>query len=111
MICGKKKTCENFGTEKVLSYTNSANQPVNIIFRAYNNGVAFRYVFPDHSDSLVNIISEATSYVLPDSTCRWMQPFEISYEDYYPLNKNGISTRKNQEWGFPALYKVNKLPV
>ena len=111
MICGKRKICENIGIEKVFSYSNSANQPLNIVFRAYNNGVAFRYIFPDHSDSLVNIISEATSYVLPDSTNRWMQPFEISYEDYFPLNKNGISPRKNQEWGFPALYKVNSQPL
>lgn len=107
MICGKRKVCENIGNEKVFSYVNSANQPFNIVFRAYNNGVAFRYVFPDHSDSLVNIISEATGYVLPDSTNRWMQPFEISYEDYYPQNKHGRSSKKNQEWGFPALYKVN----
>jgi len=107
MICGKRKICENIGTEKIFSYTNSANEPVNIVFRAYNNGVAFRYIFPNRSDSLVNIISEATSYILPDSTSRWMQPFEISYEDYYPLNRTGLNTRKNQEWGFPALYKVN----
>lgn len=110
MICGKQKTCENFGTEKVFSYINTAHQPLSIVFRVYDNGVAFRYVFPNHSDSLVNITSEATSYVLPDSTSRWIQPFEISYEDFYPLNKTGLSTRKNQEWGFPALYKVNSYP-
>ncbi|MDD5184974.1 MAG: glycoside hydrolase family 97 protein [Paludibacter sp.] len=111
MICGKRKICENFGTEKVFCYTNSTNQSLNIVFRAYNNGVAFRYIFPNHSDSLFNIINESTCYVLPDSTCRWMQPFEISYEDYYPLNKTGLRTEKNQEWGFPALYKVNNNPL
>ena len=110
MICGKRKICENFGNEKVFNYTNSTNQPLNIVFRVYNNGVAFRYIFPNHSDSLVNIIKETTTYVLPDSTNRWMQPYEISYEEYYPLNKTGFSTKKGQEWGFPALFKVNNNP-
>ncbi|MFA6581816.1 MAG: glycoside hydrolase family 97 N-terminal domain-containing protein, partial [Paludibacter sp.] len=59
MICGKRKICENFGTEKVFRYTNSTNQSLNIVFRAYNNGVAFRYIFPNHSDSLFNIINES----------------------------------------------------
>jgi len=84
---------------------------LDIVFRVYNDGVAFRYVFPDKSDSLVNIAGEATAYVLPDSTSRWMQPFNLSYEDFYPLNKTGLSNGKGQEWGFPALYKVNDNPV
>ena len=62
MITGKRKTCENFGTEKVFSYKNSNNQPLDIVFRVYNDGVAFRYVFPNHFDSLVNVTSEAKSF-------------------------------------------------
>jgi len=111
MICGKRKLCENFGSERVFHYINSSNQPLDIVFRAYNNGVTFRYIFPNHSDSLVNIIDEATAYVLPDSTSRWMQPYETSYEDFYPLNRTGLSSKNTQEWSFPALYKVNGNPL
>lgn len=110
MVCGKRKLCENFGTEKVFNYVNSNNKPLSIVFRAYNNGVAFRYSFPDHSDSSINIIDEVTTFVLPDSTSRWMQPYNISYEDFFPLNKTGLSPKKEQEWGLPALYKVNDNP-
>lgn len=111
MITGKRKNCENFGTEKVFSYKNSNGQPLDIIFRAYNDGVVFRYVFPNHSDSLVNITSEATTYVWPDSTYRWMQPYNDVYEDFYNFSKTGISNKKEQEWGLPALFKVNNEPV
>ena len=107
MICGKRKQCENVGREKIFRFKNSNDQPVDIAFRVYNDGVAFRYIFPDHSDSTVNIISEATTYNLPDSTYRWMQPYSIGYEDFFPLNKTGLSTHKEQDWGFPALFKVN----
>jgi hypothetical protein len=107
MIHGKRKICENFGIEKVFSYQNFNNQPLDIIFRVYNDGIAFRYNFPNHSDSLVNIISEATTYVLPDSTIRWMQPYNDVYEDFFSFSKTGLSRKKSQEWGFPALFKVN----
>jgi hypothetical protein len=97
MICGKRKLCENFGTEKVLNYKNSNNQPLNIVFIVYNNGVAFRYIFPNRSDSAVNIISEATTYVLPDSTYRWMQPYNDVYEDFFLFSKSGKSEKNEQE--------------
>jgi hypothetical protein len=111
MICRKRKLCENIGTEKVFHYVNSKNQPLTIVFRAYNNGVAFRYEFTNKSDSLVNITGEATCYVLPESTSRWMQPYDKYYEDFYNFSKTGISEKKEQEWALPALYKVNNNPV
>lgn len=111
MICGKRKLCENFGKEKVFSFKNLKGQPLDIVFRAYNNGVAFRYVFPNQSDSLVNISDEATTYILADSTCRWMQPYQVSYEDFFPFSKTGLNGRKIKEWGFPSLYKVNDNPL
>lgn len=111
MVCGKRKLCENFGREKTFSYRNSNDQPLDIVFRVYNDGVTFRYVFPNHSDSLVNIINEATTYTLPDSAYRWMQPYTNSYEDFFPFSKTGVSTHKEQEWGFPALFKVTNEPV
>jgi hypothetical protein len=111
MICGKRRLCENLGTEKVFSYKNSNGQPLDIVFRVYNNGIAFRYIFPGRSDSAVNIIGEATTYILPDSTYRWMQPYSSAYEDFFPFSKTGLGGKKEQEWGLPALYKVNNNPV
>ncbi|MDR7209860.1 glycoside hydrolase family 97 catalytic domain-containing protein [Flavobacterium piscis] len=111
MVCGKRQLCENLGTEITFSFQNSNHQPLDIVFRVYNDGVAFRYVFPNQSDARVNIISEATTYVLPENTERWMQVYDVSYEKFFPFSKTGSSTNKEQEWGFPALYKVNNQPV
>ncbi|MBV4358728.1 glycoside hydrolase family 97 protein [Pinibacter aurantiacus] len=112
IVCGKRLLCENFGTEKTFSFQNSNHQPINIVFRVYNDGVAFRYEFPDRSFTAKNILDEATTYNFPDNTNRWMQPFEAAYENFYPLNKTGIGEGKSrQEWGFPALYQVNDQPV
>ncbi|WP_291125906.1 glycoside hydrolase family 97 protein [Flavobacterium sp. UBA6031] len=107
MICGKRHLCENFGTEKIFSFQNSNHQLLNIVFRVYNDGIAFRYIFPNHSDSTKNISGEETTYILPDSSSRWMQPYDKSYENFYPLTKTGVDEQRKQEWGYPALFKVN----
>lgn len=107
MISGKRHHCGNFGIEKVFSYQNDRQQIVHIVFKVYNDGVAFRYEFPDKTDEVVNITSEATTYVLPDQTLRWMQPFNGAYEDFFPATTTGVSPKKEQQWGFPALYQVH----
>jgi len=111
MLTGKRKLCENFGSEKTFNYQNSSKQPLNITFRVYNNGIAFRYTFPNSSDSSLSIREEATGYVIPNGTTRWMQPFDQSYENFYPLNTSGTNEKNNSEWGYPALYKVNNQPL
>ena len=111
MICGKRKHCENFGNQKTFSFKNKNNQKLEIVFRAYNNGVAFQYVFPNSSEKNINISEEVTTYVIPDGTSRWIQPFEVSYEGFYPQSQTGLSEDKNNNWGFPALYKVNEAPI
>ena len=109
MIHGKRKNCENLGTEKIFTYKNSNDQLLNIEFRVYNDGVAFRYTFPEQSDSIVNIVNEATTYLLPDSTLRWTQSYSTAYEGFFPPTKTGIND--SREWGYPALIKVTDQPV
>lgn len=112
MISGKRIHCENFGHEKKFSFKNKNNQKLDIVFRAYNNGVAFQYVFPNQSEKKVNITDEVTTYSIPDGTSRWIQPFEPSYEGFYPQSETGLAADKNNSnWGFPALYKVKENPI
>ncbi|OCX52988.1 alpha-glucosidase [Mucilaginibacter sp. PPCGB 2223] len=111
MLTGKRKLCENFGIEKTFHYQNDSKQPLDITFRVYNDGVTFRYTFPNHSDSSLLIKDEATAYVIPAGTARWMQPFNQSYENFFPLNTNGTTEKNNHDWGYPALYKVNDQPL
>ncbi|KOS05730.1 alpha-glucosidase [Flavobacterium akiainvivens] len=109
-LSGKRKERENIVTERIFTFTNQNNKVVNIIFRAYNDGVAFRYEFPDDTNAPVNVISENTTFILPEGTQRWTQAFEPSYEGFYPETTTGKGNDK-QEWGFPALYKVTGQPV
>lgn len=114
MISGKQKICDNLGIEKVFKYVNSNNQPLNIVFRVYNDGVTFRNEFTNKNGSLVNVIDESTAYVFPSATNRWLQTYTDSYEGFFPFSyTEKINDDKNnkQEWGFPALFKVNNNPI
>ena len=56
---------------------------MNIIVRAYNEGVAFRYHFPETTNGLfLHITDEQTSFTMPQGTKayyeRWAQgPYEL----------------------------------
>ena len=56
---------------------------MNIIVRAYNEGVTFRYHFPEMTNGLfLHIVGEQTSFTMPEGTMayyeRWAQgPYEL----------------------------------
>lgn len=103
MVHGKQKINENSGNEKKFSFKNTDGSPIDITFRAYNNGVAFRYSFPDASESPRKVVDELTAYSIPAGVKRWVQPFDLSYENFFPLDTSGKGTN-SQDWGYPALF-------
>lgn len=113
MIHGKRQDCRNEAMEKILRFRNGNGQLLDVVFRTYNNGVAFRYRFPDNTGDSCRVIGEATGFVIPTGTERWMQQYTSAYEALYPLNTNGKGNgpEGGHEWGFPALYKVSDQPV
>ncbi len=65
---------------------------MDIIVRAYDEGIAFRYHFPETSNGLfLHVTSERTSFVLPDGTTAW-------YEEWAqgPYSRRGL--RMEGEW-------------
>ena len=60
---------------------------MDIIVRAYNEGIAFRYHFPETANSLfLHIKGEQTSFVLPDGTMAWYEEWAQGPYDKRPLN-------------------------
>jgi len=112
MIHGKRQDCRNEAMEKVLRFRNGNGQLLDMVFRAYDNGVAFRYRFPGNTGDSCQVTGEATGFMIPAGTKRWMQQYTSTYEALYPLNTNGKGNGPgDHEWGFPALYKVKDQPV
>lgn len=105
MITGKRNLCTNNGIERIYHFENEKKQILKIAFRAYNDGVVFRYLLDEIKTDTAFVTTELTSYPIPDGTNRWMQQYTNDYEGFFPLATNGESTEKRnpQLWGYPAL--------
>ena len=99
---GKRAQCGNSANEMVVTFENQGTTKLNLIIRAYNDGVAFRYEFPEKGGSFV-INDELTTYSIQDSTKRWMEKFNPANEGLYSAMKDGNTQR---EWGYPALFNT-----
>ena len=87
----------------VAHYVNAKEQPMDIELRAYNDGVAFRYMLPNAEKQTIKFTSEATAYTIPQTAHRWLQQFVTSYEGDFPYQASG---GKQGAWGYPALFEV-----
>ena len=103
VLHGKKSVCSNTANEVVFSFENSTKAKLNIIVRAYNDGIAFRYEFPDKQGSFV-VKDELTTYTIPKETTRWLERWNPANEGLYALmGNNNIPA---QEWCYPALFNT-----
>ena len=101
---GKKSVCKNSANEVMVSFENPSKAKLNIIIRAYNDGIAFRYEFPEKQGSFV-VKDELTSYTIPQEATRWMEKWNTANEDLY----TSMSGQKvlQQDWCYPALFNTS----
>jgi alpha-glucosidase len=90
-------------------------QKMDIIFQVSNDGVAFRYNFPETSEEVKKITKEATSFNLLDRTKAFLQPMQQAktgfggsnpaYEEFYQKDIDvGTPSTLRAGWVFPALF-------
>lgn len=100
MVSGKRLHCINEANE----YRVALDDKTALVWRLYNDGVAFRYELKGLNGG--SLPHEVTSYKIPEGTTRWMHPWHLSYEDFFPEATTGES--KNRHWCYPALLEPQK---
>jgi hypothetical protein len=109
---GKKLSLRNHANEMTLSFKTN-NKLLNVIFRAYDDGLAFRYVFPETSSGDYYVTGETTTFQIPLEANAWIQ----EYANFQPVNEKLFSNNVpiNQPiWNqsaFPALFNTSKFWV
>ncbi len=106
MIAGKRLLCNNQANEYVCLYQDQQEKTVRLVFRLYNDGIAFRYELSGLQGE--RITKELTTYRISEGTRRWIQQWTDSYEGFFPLSTTGTPppSRRNGEnnrWGYPSL--------
>lgn len=108
---GKRRVCRNHAAEQTLLLESEVGGKMELIVRAYNDGVAFRYRFPETSGQMHAITEEHTQFALPEAGRVWAHPYDKAseytpaYETYY-VNGVAVGTpsRDEEGWAFPLLF-------
>ena len=97
-----------------VTFQNEHGADLIVDLAASEQGVAFRYRFPEHKDQVHVLTSEMTGFKVPAGTRGWLQPYHAAgpytpaYEDFYfhvsPGNPPPHSRGKPLGWAFPALF-------
>jgi hypothetical protein len=112
MISGSADKYTNEYNEIELKFKNDENRIINIVFRVFNNGVAFRYEFPENKPKNIHITKEYSSFKF-NKAYVWANPYDTisqwapGYETYIKNEiKTGTSAPENKNgWAFPMLFK------
>ena len=118
ILTAKKKNISYTATRRVIETKTSSGKRMNIIFQVSNDGVAFRYEFPEKSADVKKINEEVTSFHFYDGTRAWLQPkteaqsgwehSNPSYEAHYQVDiPTGTASPGLNGWVYPALFKYN----
>ena len=106
MISGKQTSLRNYANEIKIGFVRNTKKLV-IIFRAYNDGIAFRYYFPENSATNYTVRSEYTKVNFASTNGKaWLQTYNNVpyYEDRFHEYNIGQDSPVDAGWSFPALF-------
>ncbi len=115
LIIGKKKEISKTYKEAKWTFSNESFNNIEVIFRLFDDGMAFRYHFPYLDDKKETVFNtEHTSFNLPDKGEAWLQPYD-SVSKYTPAteryfeNAQSIAPKGSgtEGWAFPTLFHAN----
>ncbi len=116
ILTAKRRVNDYRASRKVFHLQTSGGDKLDVTFQVSDDGVAFRYAFPETSAETHRLQEEVTSFrFLPKSTA-WLQPMSVaksgweqcnpSYEEYYEKEiPVGTKSPTSAGWVFPALFR------
>lgn len=70
-----------------LSRKDKSDYRLDIQARAYNEGIAFRYFFPEHPAAIFHkVVGDLTDYTFPEGTMAWSEKWAQATFDYTPVD-------------------------
>jgi alpha-glucosidase len=113
---GKRRTHRVSARERTLTFANVAGAQLDVILHAQNDGVAFRYRFPETDSTPRTVIEEHTAFGVPPGSTGWMLPHQEvhkygpAYEDFFQEVSAGTPAPRADGWSFPALFRTQSGP-
>lgn len=119
ILTAKRRRNQYTANEQVFHFETADGKKLDVAFRVSDDGVAFRYVFPEKDSAVRKLSREASSFHFPAGSRAWLQPMSVaksgwqqsnpSYEEYYEQEiPVGTPSPLGAGWVFPALFRVGK---
>jgi alpha-glucosidase len=112
MIHGKRREVRAAGRARSLRFANAAGAELAVDLRAYDDGVAFRYRFPEQSDGEVALTGELTTVTPATDGEAWLQPTQdpFVYGPAYEAPYGGVpigTPSSGPAWDLPATFHTS----
>ena len=116
LTSGRQLACRNHAGEMILSFENAAGEQMGLQLRAYDDGVAFRYIFPGEPGNAVTVVAELTGFNIPAGSNAWMHPYDRvsqtspAYETCFegPIPAGTRAPEEMNGWAFPMLFQTGE---
>lgn len=116
LLTSKRRINEYRANRQTMSLQTAEGRKLDIIFQVSNDGVAFRYRFPETSSRVHRLSEEISSFNFLPGTRTWLQPIAAaktgfaetnpSYEEIYEREGLlGTPSPTGAGWVYPALFR------
>lgn len=116
LLTGKRRLNHYVANRRMLDLTIPGGEHLHVIFQVSDDGVAFRYEFPQVSAQLHRITSERSSYHFLPGTEAWLQPMAVAKSGWREVNPDyeeiydqaiiaGTPPTTGSGWAYPALFR------
>jgi alpha-glucosidase len=116
ILTTKRRMNRYLAMQRVFHLATAGGQMIHIVFRVSNDGVGFRYFFPETSSDVRKLTEEVSSFHFLGDTRAWLQPMSVaksgwertnpSYEEYYQKDiPVGTPSPTRAGWVYPALFR------
>jgi hypothetical protein len=116
ILTAKRRVNHYRANRRVFHLADTAGRKLDIIFQISDDGVAFRYRFPETSAKVHRLVEESSSFNFLPGTRAWLQPMSVAksgwekvnpcYEEYYEKEVPvGLASPTGAGWVYPALFR------
>ena len=86
LLTSKRRVNHYHAIRETHHFATAAGKKMDVVFQVSNDGIAFRYVFPEQSGELRRIAREATSFKTLPGTVGWLQPMSVPKTGFAQTN-------------------------